>query len=371
MRQSSLLPFLLVVIAAGCVDAGRPLEPHSDPRLRDRVLELGFRPDMVVDHGSTFLVEGDIEISKHDLAAGGVPVGHGIGVRQISGGASYQYIGDRTVTNESFPERPIYVYITSLLRNSHPEWAQAVRSAMAQWNSLGGFNLKFVEVTSESAANILVTSYTYDIDEVARSAWPTRGGSPGAYVKINLGYRRGLGTGGQPAYLSKVFHMVHELGHTIGFRHTNYLSLGEYAGDSIGAHLIPNTGLVDSLSVMNAGPSRMTWTAFSKGDRIAARAVYMGSVRAVGTLEGGYPRISWPAEPDAYQYKVYRETGFVFPVTYEVGTTTGTSLLDTATPASAAHPCGGYEIPTHNYFVIAYFPEGTVTRRDYPGVCAY
>jgi hypothetical protein len=359
------------VIAAGCVDGAKPLEPRSDPRLRERVVELGFRPDMIVDHGSTFLVEGDIEISKHDLTAGGVPVGHGRGIRQIPGGASYQYIGDRTVTNENYPERPIYVYITGLLRNSHPEWAQAVRSAMAQWNNLGGFNLKFVEVGSQSASNILVTSFTQYTDEVARSAWPSRGGSPGAYVWINLGYNRGLGSGGQPVYASKVFHMVHELGHTIGFRHTNYLLLGETGSDSIGAHLIPNTSLLDSLSVMNAGPSRRTWTAFSAGDRIAARIVYPGTIRAAGTLEGGYPRISWPAEPEAYQYRVYRETGFPFTIVSEVGTTTGTSILDTATPASAAHPCGAYEIPTHNYFVIAYFPEGTVTRRDYPGVCAY
>jgi len=362
---------LLAAISTGCADGGRPLEPQSDPRLRDRVVELGFRPDMIVDLGSTFLVEGDIEISKHDLAAGGVQAGHGTGLRRPAGGASYQYIGNRTVENENYPERPIYVYITSLLRNSHPEWAQAVRSAMAQWNNLGGFNLRFVEVTSESASNIRVTSYTQYTDEVARSGWPSRGGSPGAYVWINLGYQRGLGSGGQPVYASKVFHMVHELGHTIGFRHSNYLLLGENGGDSIGAHLVPGTSLLDSLSVMNGGANRRTWTGFSNGDRIAARVVYPGTVRAVGTLEGGYPRISWPAEPDAYQYRVYRETGFVFPTTYEVGTTTGTSLLDTATPASAAHLCGAYEFPTHYYFVIAYFPEGTVTRRDYPGVCVY
>jgi hypothetical protein len=370
MRQASLLACLLVAIAAGCADGGRPLEPRSDPRLRDRVVELGFRPDMIVDNGSTFLVEGDIEISKHDLAAGGVPVGHGVRGRPILGGASYQYIGDRTVLHAEYPERVLNVYISSLIRNSHPEWARAVRAAMGDWNGLGGFNLRFVEVTSESAANILVTSYTYDVDEVAKSAWPS-GGSPGAYVKINLGYRRGLGTGGQPVYFSKIFHMVHELGHTIGFRHTNYLPLREYAGDSIGAHLIPNTGLLDSLSVMNGGASRRTWSGFSNGDRIAARAVYMGSVRVVPDLDNGHPRLNWNVEADAYEYRVFRESGYPFPIEAQIGTASWGLFTDQSITASIARPCGLAEFPTYVYYVLAYFPEGTVTRRVAPEVCVY
>jgi hypothetical protein len=371
MRQSSLFPCLLVVIAAGCVDGGRPLEPRSDPRLRDRVVELGFRPDMIVDQGSTFLVEGDIEISKHDLAAGGVPAGHVPGVRRALGGASYQYIGDRTVTNENYPERPIYVYITNLLRSSHPEWAQAVRSAMAQWNSLGGFNLKFVEVGSQSASDILVTTYTHYTDEVAKSAWPSRGGSPGAYVWINLGYQRGLGSGGQPVYASKVFHMVHELGHTIGFRHSNYLLLGENGSDSIGTHLIPNTHILDSLSVMNGGANRRTWTGFSSGDRIAARAVYMGSVRVAPDLDNGHPRLSWNVEPDAYEYRIFRVSGYPFPIEEQIGTATWGLFTDESITASIARPCGVAEFPTYVYYVLAYFPEGTVTRRVAPEVCVY
>ena len=31
--------------------------------------------------------------------------------------------------------------------------------------------------------------------------------------------------------------------------------------------------------------------------------------------------------------------------------------------------CTVFDFPTHYYFVIAYFPEGTVTRREYPGIC--
>ncbi len=317
-----------------------------------------------------FLVEGDIEISKHDLAAGEVPIGHG--VRQIPGGASYQYIGDRAVTNENYPERPIYIYITSLIRNSHPEWAQAVRSAMAQWNNLGGFNLKFIEVGSESASNILFTTYTYDVDEVAKSAWPTRGGSPGAYVKINLGYRRGLGVGGQPVYASKIFHMAHELGHTIGFRHSNYLLMGENGSDSIGAHLIPNTSLLDSLSVMNGGANRRTWTGFSSGDRIAARTVYMGSVRVIPDLDNGHPRLSWNAEPEAYEYRVFRVSSYPFAIEEQVGSTTlATTFTDYGIIATISRPCLTAEFPSYVYYVLASFPEGTVTRRAAPEVCAY
>lgn len=370
MRQPGLFLCLLAAIATGCADGGRPLEPRTDPRLRDRVVELGFRPDMIVDQGSTFLVEGDIVISKRDLEAGGVPAGHASGVRQAPGGPSHQYISDRTVSYAGFPQRPIHVHIAGAIRNDHPEWTRAVREAMTQWNQLGGFGLRFVETATESASDILVTSYRYEIDEVAKSGWP-RGGTPGAYLWINLGYRGGTGPGGLPVYESKLFHMVHELGHTIGFRHTNYVLLGEFRGDSVGAHLVPNTPRADSLSVMNAGPTRRTWRGFSAADRIAARVVYTGSVRIAASIQNGHPAVTWSAEDGAYEYRIFRASGYPFAITEQVGATSGTAFTDTSVSAAVARECQPAEFASYVYYVLAYFPEGTVTRRAAPGVCVY
>lgn len=374
MRRNILSPvgnLALIFLLGGCTD-DLPLHSGADPRLRDRVVRMGFRPDMIVDQGASFLVEGDIEIDKGWLGSHAGAGSPGTGPGRAPGGPRSQYIGDRTVSHQGFAERTLHVYISSVLRSQQPEWARAVREAMAHWSQLGGFGLTFTETASESAAHILVTSYTHDVDEVAKSAWPqSTSGNPGPWVKINLGYRRGAGPGGQPVYASKVFHVVHELGHTLGFRHANWLQLGEMGDDSIGAHLIQHTSAVDTLSVMNGGPSRRAWSGFSDGDRIAARVAYTGAVRPVPAIEGGHPRLSWSGESGAVEYHVFRESGFPFSYIEQVGATTGTAFTDTTVTATEARLCGIAEFAPYTYSVLAYFPEGTVTRRATPAVCVY
>lgn len=349
-----------------------PLQSDADSHLREELARIGFRPEMIVDQGSSYLVEGDIEIDKRALKGGGAPAGRTGDLRRAPDGPRFQYIGDRTVSYRGFQERTLHVYITTLIRNQQPEWARAVREAMTHWNQLGGFGLTFAETTSESSSEIVVTSYTHDVDVVAKSAWPAgTSAGPGPWIKINLGYRRGAGAGGQPVYASKVFHMVHEMGHTLGFRHANWQVVGESAGDSVGAHLIEHTSSIDALSVMNAGASTRAWSGFSEGDRIAARVAYPGAVGAAGTIDGGYPRLSWKHEAGAYQYRIFRESGwFPFTAIYDVATTTDTAHADSQIPATEARACQIGEFPTHAYFVVAYFPEGTVTRRV-NNVCVY
>jgi hypothetical protein len=71
--------------------------------------------------------------------------------------------------------------------------------------------------------------------------------------------------------------MVHELGHCIGFRHTNWLSRGEpkdndpASGDAV---TIPGTPGEDPNSVMNGGTAFTTWNGFSHYDINAAIAMY-------------------------------------------------------------------------------------------------
>jgi hypothetical protein len=64
--------------------------------------------------------------------------------------------------------------------------------------------------------------------------------------------------------------MVHELGHCIGFRHTNYLALSESTSN---ATFISGTSHTVPGSVMNGG-SVLPWTGFTAFDIVAFRDVY-------------------------------------------------------------------------------------------------
>ncbi len=71
----------------------------------------------------------------------------------------------------------------------------------------------------------------------------------------------------------KTYNLVHELGHCIGFRHTNWYSLGEGSG-SVGANQIPGSPTSDSNSVMNGGTALNSWKGFSNWDIFSVKYLY-------------------------------------------------------------------------------------------------
>lgn len=91
-----------------------------------------------------------------------------------------------------------------------------------------------------------------------------RNGAPGEMIRINYWNRYGR----ELSHEKKVFVLVHAIGHIIGLKHTNYLSLGETG------ILIPGTPQTDSYSVMNGGTAGIPWERFSEYDIIAVRRIY-------------------------------------------------------------------------------------------------
>jgi predicted Zn-dependent protease len=90
---------------------------------------------------------------------------------------------------------------------------------------------------------------------IARAYLPTSNGRPGVSVEINAYYNT-------LAANQKLFAITHELGHTIGFHHTNQTS-GIY---------ISGTPQTDANSVMNSFV--LPWNGFTAGDVRATQILY-------------------------------------------------------------------------------------------------
>ncbi len=182
-----------------------------------------------VDGG--YMVEGDIFYSEENVLTGTdnamVPV-------------EEQY---RTFNLVSVPgaSRNINIRLAANLNNAF--WNNVLQLAVNRYNALGaGFRLRFIKVATGAAANITVTG----IAGTGGSAGFPSGGNP--FSSINMG--TGIANCGTNTATTV---MAHEMGHCIGFRHTDWFNRafscgvgGSEGAGAIGAVQIPGTpaGLV-------------------------------------------------------------------------------------------------------------------------------
>ena len=156
------------------------------------------------------------------------------------------------------------------------DWVASVDNAIANWNSSGSSihmtrvtsngttttttngkgRKKTTTTTTTGAADIVVTT-TYDAatSAVATTYYPSYSGLPGRQFTINTFYNS-LGIA------NKIFASTHELGHAIGFTHTD----GSYGT------IIPGTPQYEAGSIMNSIVS--SWVTFTQNDLLAVRTLY-------------------------------------------------------------------------------------------------
>jgi hypothetical protein len=247
---------------------------------------------------------------------------------------------------------------------SQSGWQAAAVDAIAAWSGITDTHVKMVQ---GSPADITVGTACTSSNVAAFASFPA-GGNPGSTVYVNTCF------GYSTSHAQKVHNMVHELGHTIGFRHSNYTQMGETAGTE-GAVLISGTPTSGNASgsVMNGGTALNAWAGFATSDLTAVRSIYpLPAPRITGvTNSGGYPLITWNATSGATSYTVrlitfYTQNGqytgrsFTF-----LATTTGTSYLDTERPYTGVYDCTGEDTGMevtygywYEYSVVAHYPNG-------------
>jgi hypothetical protein len=283
--RSGVLAIVAIAVAA-CSGGDRALGPHTPDPLVQRLVALGFRRDMIVDRGEYFVVEGDIRIDKADL-------------RRSSRRPSR--IRDQWATNNLASQPGTITVDVSALAGS--PWQAAATNAMKNWNALPGTSVTFTQATPGQITLTLFQQPCGFGTVIACAAFPTSTGAVGNSIVVNPNFASFLNAS------QMLFALTHELGHTIGFRHTNWQALGESAG-SIGANLIAGTPQTDGNSIMNGHSSSpgdsivRPWAGFSASDTTAAMNLYPSPTAVTVSNVGGHVNVAFSATRGALSHTV-------------------------------------------------------------------
>jgi hypothetical protein len=238
--------------------------------VRAQIRALGFNDQNAKATADGYLVEGDIFLTAAELQAA------------APSSPELVYAQEEHYRTNNLVNTSYYPTIKVALNNSSSAhqavFSAALDEAIRRYNA-EGLRVKFQRVTS--GANTTVVAF-YEVSNTLGSAgFPTSTGAPYSQVRMNTyWYSTGTGTS-NINYIATI--MAHELGHCIGFRHTDYMNRSYSCGGTatnegsagVGAVYIPGTP---------SGPSASSWMLacvgsgvnrpFTSADRTALNYVY-------------------------------------------------------------------------------------------------
>lgn len=260
--RNVIKPVLFVFLMAAAVSCKKDSAPAAEEVSQDvlnKIYALGFTNKNVIKDEGGYIVEGDILLTEEALNGA-------VSTQFLRVGKEEQY---RTFNLVTALPRVITVSVSSRL----PAFvSDGVNEAIARYNAQN-LLLTFQRVASNGNIDIVKGNGSY----LASAGFPTSGGAPYNQIKVNSSQLTG-----QPlATVASV--IAHEMGHCIGFRHTDYMNRSYSCGGSavnegastVGAVLIPGTPSGPDpnswmLSCIGSGQNRP----FNANDRTALAYLY-------------------------------------------------------------------------------------------------
>lgn len=227
-----------------------------------KIHKLGFSTQEVQRIEEGYLVEGDIVLTEADLNT--TPE-----ITLLRAGSEEQYRTTNLVKVSS-TKRTITISMND--RKIPASYDLALAEAINRYNA-ESLTIDFVRVASGGEINIVNANGSY----LASAGFPTSSGDPYGQVKVNV---RSIGN--QPTATVATI-LAHEIGHCIGFRHTDYMDRsyscgGAYANEgasTVGAIHIPGTPTVaDARSWMLACIGSGQDRPFNNNDKTALGVLY-------------------------------------------------------------------------------------------------
>ena len=223
-----------------------------------KIQALGFNPTNATKITEGYLVEKDIILTDVELAKGAL-------MYDKTAPKEEQYRTTRLVTG--LP-RTITVKVATSLPTI---FVQATDEMITRYNSRN-LLIRFQRITSGTPTIRIINDETLPSGVLGSAGFPTSSGNPFGTVRMKpstFGRSPSLG------YVATV--LTHEVGHCIGFRHTDYFARvcggGNEGSAGIGAILIPGTpSTIDRASFMISCTGGNV--PFSSFDNIALDALY-------------------------------------------------------------------------------------------------
>jgi hypothetical protein len=234
--------------------------------VKKNIASLGFSTDDVHRQGDNYLVEGDILLTPANLAE--VSTSPTLRIADVE-----QYRTTNLVKN--LPRT-----ITVSVSNLPTVYLNAATAAVARYNALN-LTLKFQMVTSGGAIQIIGFNQgpSGGFITLGSSGFPTSSGNPYSQIQMNTN-PQAYGSNPNLAYVTSV--IQHELGHCIGFRHTDYKNRAFSCGGArdnegsagIGAINIPGTPTAADAGSWMLACSNGGDRTFNANDQIALNYLY-------------------------------------------------------------------------------------------------
>ncbi|MBW8684890.1 zinc-dependent metalloprotease [Chitinophaga sp. B61] len=234
----------------------------------DRISALGFSTAGVRKFNDGYLVEGDILLSEKDLAT--QKISHALHTPKEE-----QYSTTNLVTG--LP-RTITVRVASTLGTA---FVTGTDTAIARYNRLN-LRITFRRVTS-GTANITISGFNQGPSGggivLGSAGFPTSSGNPYNSILMNTN-AAAYGSNPNVLYVGSV--IQHEIGHCIGFRHTDYFNRALSCGGAtsnegtagVGAVHIPGTPTGNSSNSWMLACSNGGNRTFNAADIVALNYLY-------------------------------------------------------------------------------------------------
>ena len=233
----------------------------SDNPVVKMLISMGYKLEQIQELDDYYLVQGDLLFSKDINDYNRKKSSH-----ETSHFERHAHTDD-LVSQINATTMTVYVD-PSIPTSGTDNWRNAISNSISDLNGINGSKVTFIfstntnsDITIESDNNSLPNNV------IASAGFPTND-QPFNTVLINLDYSSNTNV----SESNKRYNMVHELGHCIGLRHTNWENVDSVT--NVGANLIPGTPSQDPNSVMNGGTATFSWSGFSNFDIIAIEYLY-------------------------------------------------------------------------------------------------
>jgi len=256
-----ILCFTTILIFASCKKQTIVVEDEVSSLVKQQISELGFNTTGVIKTPAGYLVEGDINLTDEDLK--GLPTSS-----EIIYANEEHYRTTKLVT--SLP-RTITVSISS---GAPSYFITALDVAIGRYNAQN-LQLHFTRVASGGDINIQLF---YQVSNTLGSSGFPRGGNPYPTIQMNTYW---YSSSSKTDYIGTI--IAHEMGHCIGYRHTDYMDRSYSCGGSAVNEGSAGVGAIH-IAGTPTGPSSGSWMLacigsgvnrpFTNADVTALTAVY-------------------------------------------------------------------------------------------------